>query len=204
MKATWHASVAALGFRLHELGIMSDWHYRRFNIELSRRGRANEPAPLPRETSAVLRKALQVLAEDGIGLREIAKEVAPLDAAHRAPAEDVFRAVLPATGRRGGRSPRARTRRSAEAPCARSRRRPSRRRSRRRRSWRRRRPPAPWTSRASTSTPACASRRATTSGASGSVATAPALRSRSSASAGCPAAASRTGSRRCAAAPRRA
>ncbi|HEX8789846.1 MAG TPA: ImmA/IrrE family metallo-endopeptidase [Polyangiaceae bacterium] len=76
MKRTWRASVAALGYRLHELGMMSDWHYRRFNIELSRRGRANEPAPLPRETSAVLRKAIEALEEDSVGLREIAKEVA--------------------------------------------------------------------------------------------------------------------------------
>jgi Zn-dependent peptidase ImmA (M78 family)/transcriptional regulator with XRE-family HTH domain len=75
MKATWRASVAAIGFRLHELGLMSEWHYRHFNIELSRRGRSNEPSPLPRETSAVLRKAINALAEEGIGLREIAKEL---------------------------------------------------------------------------------------------------------------------------------
>lgn len=75
MKSTWHASVQAIGFRLHELGLMSDWHYRHFNIELSRRGRQNEPSPLPRETSAVLRKAVAVLAEEGVGLRKIAQEL---------------------------------------------------------------------------------------------------------------------------------
>lgn len=75
MKKTWRASVAALGFRLHELGLMSEWHYRRFNIELSRRGRKNEPAPLPRESSAVLQKALKTLAEEGLDLRVIAKEL---------------------------------------------------------------------------------------------------------------------------------
>lgn len=73
MKRTWRASVPALAFRLHELGLMSDWHYRHFNMELSKRGRANEPSPLPRETSAVMRQAIAALSEEGTGLREIAK-----------------------------------------------------------------------------------------------------------------------------------
>jgi Zn-dependent peptidase ImmA (M78 family)/DNA-binding XRE family transcriptional regulator len=76
MKKTWRASVAALGHRLHELGLMSTWHYKHFNIELTRRGRQNEPNPLARETSMVLRKALATLAEDGYGIRDIARELA--------------------------------------------------------------------------------------------------------------------------------
>jgi Zn-dependent peptidase ImmA (M78 family) len=75
MKRTWRASVAAIGYRLHELGLMSDWHYKHFNIELSRRGRQNEPSPLARETSAIIRKALAELAEEGCGLRDIAAEL---------------------------------------------------------------------------------------------------------------------------------
>jgi Zn-dependent peptidase ImmA (M78 family)/transcriptional regulator with XRE-family HTH domain len=75
MKSTWKVSVAALGYRMHDLGLISDWHYKHFNIELSRRGRSNEPAPLPRETSAVIRKSLAVLAEEGVTLREIAREL---------------------------------------------------------------------------------------------------------------------------------
>jgi len=75
MKRTWKASTAALGRRMHQLGIMSDWHYRQFNIELSRRGRANEPAPLPRETSAVLQQTLAELAGEGLALRDIAKQL---------------------------------------------------------------------------------------------------------------------------------
>ncbi len=34
------------GYRMHELGLMSAWHYKHFSIELSRRGRSNEPEPL--------------------------------------------------------------------------------------------------------------------------------------------------------------
>jgi hypothetical protein len=75
MKQRWKVSVAALGYRLHRLGLVSDWHYRQLNIELSRRGRSNEPAPLPRETSAVMRQALAVLAEEGVTLRDIAREL---------------------------------------------------------------------------------------------------------------------------------
>ena len=75
MKKTWKVSVAALGYRLHELGLVSDWHYKHFNIELSRRGRSNEPMPLARETSAVLRKTLAALAEEGTSLREIARDL---------------------------------------------------------------------------------------------------------------------------------
>ncbi len=75
MKRTWRASVAAIGFRLHELGLMTDWHYRQFNIELSHRGRKNEPEPLPRETSAILRKIFDMLSENGRGIRDIASEL---------------------------------------------------------------------------------------------------------------------------------
>ncbi len=75
MKQRWKVSVAALAHRLHELGLLSDWHYKRINIELSRRGRANEPAPIPRETSAVVRKTLLSLSEEGVRLRDIAREL---------------------------------------------------------------------------------------------------------------------------------
>lgn len=75
MKRVWHASVALLGHRLHELRIMSEWQYRHFNIELARRGRKNEPSPLPRETSAIIRKTLAALADEGLGFRAIAREL---------------------------------------------------------------------------------------------------------------------------------
>jgi Zn-dependent peptidase ImmA (M78 family)/transcriptional regulator with XRE-family HTH domain len=75
MKARWRASVAALGRRLHDLNLMTKWQYDHFTIELSKRGRSNEPSPLPRESSVVLRKALAALAEEGVGLREIAREL---------------------------------------------------------------------------------------------------------------------------------
>lgn len=75
MKGTWKASVAAIAYRMHDLGLMSDWHYKHLNIELTRLGRRNEPAPLARETSAVLRKTISALAEEGCKLRDIAREL---------------------------------------------------------------------------------------------------------------------------------
>lgn len=75
LKTRWRASVAALAYRLHALGLISNWNYRSLNIELARRGRENEPAPLSRETSAVLRKTFAALAEEGLTLREIARDL---------------------------------------------------------------------------------------------------------------------------------
>lgn len=75
MKKSWRVSVAALGYRLHALGLMSEWQYRHFNIELASRGRANEPSPLSREKSAILSKTLAALAEEGVTLRDVAREL---------------------------------------------------------------------------------------------------------------------------------
>jgi Zn-dependent peptidase ImmA (M78 family)/DNA-binding XRE family transcriptional regulator len=75
LKRTWRASAAAIVRRLFELELTTAWHYRRINIELSRRGRQNEPEPIERETSAVLDQALAALSEEGVGLRQIAGEL---------------------------------------------------------------------------------------------------------------------------------
>lgn len=75
MKARWRASAAAIGRRLHDLNLMSDWHYTKFNKELSWRGRRNEPGPLARQTSVVLAKALAALAEEGLDAKAIASEL---------------------------------------------------------------------------------------------------------------------------------
>lgn len=53
-KKRWGVSVAALNYRLHKMGIISDWQNRTFNIEISTRGfRKNEPDGLAPETSSV-------------------------------------------------------------------------------------------------------------------------------------------------------
>lgn len=53
-KRRWGVSVAALNYRLHKLGIVSEWQNRSLNVELSTRGyRRQEPEGLPPETSAL-------------------------------------------------------------------------------------------------------------------------------------------------------
>src|SRR5262249_3228127 len=59
LKKVWSVSVAALAYRLHALGIISDWHHRSLFIEISKRGyRKQEPNPVARETSQVFQKVL--------------------------------------------------------------------------------------------------------------------------------------------------
>jgi len=54
LKKLWVVSVAALAYRLHQLGALTDWHYRSLCIEMGQRGyRTNEPDEAPREMSLV-------------------------------------------------------------------------------------------------------------------------------------------------------
>jgi len=65
LKKVWTVSVSALAYRLHELRLLSDWHYRRLCIEMSKRGfRHNEPDEAPRETSLILPQLLNSLYQD--------------------------------------------------------------------------------------------------------------------------------------------
>lgn len=61
-KSRWRVSVAALNYRLHKLGILSDWRYRDFCIEIATRGYNKvEPEPIERERSVVWQKVLKAL-----------------------------------------------------------------------------------------------------------------------------------------------
>ena len=76
LKKRWGVSVAALARRLRDVGCVGEYQYKRLCIELSKRGyRTHEPHPIPREQSLVLRKAFELLREDGIDRAMIAKEV---------------------------------------------------------------------------------------------------------------------------------
>lgn len=73
-KALWTVSVAALAYRLHDVGLVSDWHYRTLCIEIAKRGyRKSEPNEAPRESSQVLGKVFAALREDGITKTDIAE-----------------------------------------------------------------------------------------------------------------------------------
>lgn len=75
LKLPWRVSVAALARRFRDLGVLSDWHYKQVCIDLARRGRKNEPSPISRETSSLLRQVFDALRAKGMGLAEIARQL---------------------------------------------------------------------------------------------------------------------------------
>ncbi len=76
LKRRWAVAVTALTYRLHELGLLTDWQYRTLFTEMSRLGyRTNEPEPVQRETSQVLGKVFDMLRQDGLDKRTVALEL---------------------------------------------------------------------------------------------------------------------------------
>lgn len=74
LKRRWRVSVAALAYRLHELEIISDWHYRQMCIQINRRGyNRKEPDTIAPETSVVWKKVFEILWREGISKDDIAK-----------------------------------------------------------------------------------------------------------------------------------
>lgn len=74
-KRRWGVSAAALAYRLHKMGKLSDWHYRSYCIELGKFGRGIEPNPMPRETSQIWSKVLTDLWRQGITLSRLAERI---------------------------------------------------------------------------------------------------------------------------------
>ncbi len=77
LKKNWIVSMGAMNHRLHELNLLSDWHYTGLCIELNKRGyKVSEPDGAPRETSLVLPKLFASLyQEDGLTRSRIAEEL---------------------------------------------------------------------------------------------------------------------------------
>jgi len=75
LKRNWGVSVAALAYRLHSLGLVSDWQFRGLYVEISKRGKDREPNPIPRESSVVLKTLLASLYNDGMSRARIAEEL---------------------------------------------------------------------------------------------------------------------------------
>lgn len=75
-KPFWTVSVAALAYRLHDIDLVSDWHYRTLCIEIAQRGyREREPNEAPRETSQILAKVFAALREEKVTKSDIAAEL---------------------------------------------------------------------------------------------------------------------------------
>ncbi len=66
LKKIWGVSISALTYRMHRLGLLSEWQYRELFMQISQRGyRKAEPDSLPRETSQVLAKVFAALRSEG-------------------------------------------------------------------------------------------------------------------------------------------
>jgi Zn-dependent peptidase ImmA (M78 family)/DNA-binding XRE family transcriptional regulator len=75
-KRRWGVSTAALAYRLHKLGILSDWQYRMFCIQMNQRGYRNEePTGLPREESVLWKKVFTELWSDRISKNQVAADL---------------------------------------------------------------------------------------------------------------------------------
>jgi Zn-dependent peptidase ImmA (M78 family)/DNA-binding XRE family transcriptional regulator len=74
LKRIWTVSVAALNYRLHEVGMMTDWQYRTLCMQIARRGyRTYEPSEAPRERSQLLSVIFSALYEEGLSRAQVAR-----------------------------------------------------------------------------------------------------------------------------------
>jgi Zn-dependent peptidase ImmA (M78 family) len=84
IKKRWNVSAMALVYRLHKIGVLTEWLYRSLCIELSADGmRTRERDSAERETSLVLKKVFDALKARGMGLRDMASDLRlPVDELH--------------------------------------------------------------------------------------------------------------------------
>ncbi|MBL8657374.1 MAG: XRE family transcriptional regulator [Altererythrobacter sp.] len=76
LKQRWRVSVAALNYRLHKVGVTTDWRYRDLCIQISREGyHRKEPNSIQRERSKVWEKVLQLLWAEKKTFRVIADDL---------------------------------------------------------------------------------------------------------------------------------
>jgi Zn-dependent peptidase ImmA (M78 family)/DNA-binding XRE family transcriptional regulator len=91
-KKRWGVSTGALAYRLHKLGILSDWQYRTFCIQINQRGyRTEEPNGLPREESVIWKKVFTELWTDRISKGHVAADL-------HLPADELENLVFGLTG----------------------------------------------------------------------------------------------------------
>jgi Zn-dependent peptidase ImmA (M78 family) len=74
-KRTWRVSALAFNYRLHKVGAVSDWLYRRFNIQLFEAYGQTEPNGIAREVSLLWEKVFAQLRAERITKHEIAQQL---------------------------------------------------------------------------------------------------------------------------------
>ena len=76
LKKIWGVSISALTYRMHKLGLLTEWQYRELFVQISQRGyRKSEPDSMPRETSQLLGKVFAALRSEGVAKSDIAAEL---------------------------------------------------------------------------------------------------------------------------------
>ncbi|MHA3903268.1 helix-turn-helix domain-containing protein [Castellaniella sp. WN] len=76
-KKYWLVSTAALNYRLHALGLTTDWTYRTLCIQIAQAGyRTHEPESINHEKSLVLGKVFMALRDDGMSKADVARQLA--------------------------------------------------------------------------------------------------------------------------------
>jgi Zn-dependent peptidase ImmA (M78 family) len=76
MKRIWGVSLAALAFRMNQLGLFTEWTYRNLCIQIAKHGyRTSEPNPISPESSQVLRKVFESLRNESINRADIARDL---------------------------------------------------------------------------------------------------------------------------------
>jgi Zn-dependent peptidase ImmA (M78 family) len=75
-KQRWRVSLAALNYRVHKIGLISDWKYRDFCISMNVSGyNTKEPVPIERERSVVWEKVLKALWAENTTHHDIADQM---------------------------------------------------------------------------------------------------------------------------------
>ncbi len=76
-KRHWGVSLSALAYRMHEVGLLSDWQYHSVFVEISRVGyRTNEPNAIEHESSSLLMKVFRLLRDQGVRRADVARALA--------------------------------------------------------------------------------------------------------------------------------
>ena len=73
LKSLWGVSLAALAFRINQLGLLTEWTYRSLCIDIAKNGyRTKEPKPMRHEVSQMLAKVFEALRTEGFRKTDIA------------------------------------------------------------------------------------------------------------------------------------
>ena len=76
LKARWRVSLAALCYRMHKEGLLSDWRYRDLCIQIRTKFKNTEPNGIAIEKSVVWSKVMQALWSEKITQLDIARDLA--------------------------------------------------------------------------------------------------------------------------------